>query len=130
MRRKRTTRNPRAVILTECIVALTLLGLLLTGFWYSLGTFRTFSRIQITRLRCTAAAEAQLDSLTATGQPINDETIQKLWPGVSLHVKRSAGQGKWKDKTFLAVHAEAETDGRTIRVDFSRYVATNQGRTR
>jgi len=116
------------MILTECVIAMSILVLLLSGFWYSLATFRSFNHIQMTRLRCTAAAEAQLDSLTATGEEIDDATIQKLWPGVTLHMTRTAGEGQWKGLEQLAVHATADAAGKNIRMDFLRYLHPTAGR--
>jgi len=128
MHTKRTSRNARALILTECVIAVSILILLLSGFWYSLATFRAFNHIQMTRLRCTAAAEAQLDSLTATGEEIDGATVQTLWPGVTLHVTRTVGEGQWKGLEQLAIQATAEAAGKNVRMDFSRYLHPIAGR--
>jgi type II secretory pathway pseudopilin PulG len=125
---KRTTRKSQAVLFTECLIAMTILGMLLVGFWYSLSACRTFNHIQMARLRCTAAAEAQLDSLTATGRAMDDATIQKLWPGVKLYVTRTPGENKWIGLTRLHVRADAVTQGRDVRMDFSRYISPSAGR--
>jgi hypothetical protein len=47
---------------------------------------------------------------------------------VTLHVKRTPGEGRWEGMTLLAIQADAVTEGRPVRMDFSRYVAANSGR--
>ena len=58
-------RKPGGFLLADLIVGISLFAMLLAGLGISVAGFSGFNRYQWTRQQCTAAAIAQLDSLTA-----------------------------------------------------------------
>ena len=113
-------------LLTETAVALGLLGILLSGLGLSLHGFAKFNRYQLTRQQCIAAARAQLDSITATGKPIPDEDIKRLWPKLSVTIGESAGAGQWEGLKLVEVVAGGISFGKEVKVRLCRYVLAEQ----
>ena len=120
-----TSRNlkPSGFLLTELIVSLTVLAILMTGFALSLHAFAKFNRYQLVRQRCIAAAQAELDSITATGKAIPGEDFKRLWPRLTVSIEQSAGTGQWEGMTFLQVTAAGKSFRNKVRVQLSRYVS-------
>jgi type II secretory pathway pseudopilin PulG len=113
-------------LFTEVIVALTILGILLIGLALSLDAFRRFNHYQLVRQRCTAAAQAQLDSIAATGRSIHDEDFKRLWPKLSVSIKESAGTGQWEGMKLVKVAARGNSLDKEVKVKLSRYVLREQ----
>jgi type II secretory pathway pseudopilin PulG len=106
----------------ELVVAIGLLGVVVAGLAVSMTGFTLVNNCQWTRQRCTAAAQAQLDSLVATGRPIEPQELQRLWPRVEVQVDRSPGTGPWNGLDLLQVTATAQAGRRKITVHLARYV--------
>ena len=122
-----TTNNKyRGFLLTEVIVAMSLLGLLLAGMALSLHGLAKFNRYQLIRQRCIAAAQAQLDSIVTTGKSIGDEDVERLWPGLSLSVKRSPGTEQWQGLERLEVTASGKSFRKEVKIRLSRYIQAAQ----
>lgn len=115
-------RQYKGFLMTEVIVALSLLGLLLVGLALSLNGIARFNRYQLVRQRCIAAAQAQLDSIAATGEPITDEDFKRLWPKLSVSVKRSPGNGQWQTMERLEVTASGKSYHKEVEICLSRYI--------
>ena len=113
-------------LMTEVIVALSLLGLLLAGMALSLHGLAKFNRYQLIRQRCIAAAQAQLDCIVTTGKSIGDEDVERLWPGLSLSVKRSPGTEQWQGLERLEVTASGKSFRKEVKIRLSRYVQAAQ----
>jgi type II secretory pathway pseudopilin PulG len=64
-------------LLTEIIVAMALLGLIISALAVSLRGFGSLNRYQLVTQQCISAAQAQLDSMTATGKPIPGEDCRR-----------------------------------------------------
>ena len=109
-------------LLTEMIVATALLGLIITGLAVSMNGFSMVNDSQWARQRCTAAAEAQLDGLAATGRLIEPGEMKRLWPRVDVVVDRSPGAGAWEGLERIQVTAAAQAGPRKITVHLARYV--------
>ena len=62
-------------LLVETIIAIVIIGILLTGIALSLNEFRRLNGYQLLKQRCIAAGQAQLDSIAAGGEIISDEEI-------------------------------------------------------
>ena len=112
----------RGFLFTEVIVALTILGILLIGLVVSLDAFRRFNHYQLVKQRCTSAAQAQLDSVTATGESIRDEDFKRLWPKLSVSFEKSAGTGQWEGMKLVKVAARGNSLDKEVKVKLSRYV--------
>ena len=112
----------KGVFLAELIVSSAVLGtifLCLTLFLH--GTMK-FNRFQLLRQQCTAAAQAQLDSITITGQSISDEDFKRLWPKVSITTKQSDGTGQWDGMKLVEVAASGMSFDTPVKVKLSRYI--------
>lgn len=109
-------------LFTEVIVALTILGILLIGLALSLDAFRRFNHYQLVKQRCISAAQAQLDSVTATGRSIRDEDFKRLWPKLSVSFEKSAGTGQWEGMKLVKVTARGNSLDKEVKVKLSRYV--------
>ena len=110
-------------MLAELIVALTILGMILIGFAVSLDGFARFNHYQLVRQRCIAAAQAQLDSIAATGRPISEEAFGKLWPKLNSSVpEEEDGQGQWEGCKLVRVTVSGPSTNHKARVTLSRYV--------
>lgn len=108
--------------MTEVIIAMSLLGLLLAGLALSLNGIARFNRYQLVRQQCIAAAQAQLDSITATGESIGDDDFKRLWPNLNVSVKRLPGTGQWEAMELLEVTASGKSYHRKVEIRLSRYI--------
>jgi len=118
-------------LLTEMTVALTVTGILLVGFALSLHAFATFNRYQLVRQRCIAAAQAELDSIAVTGKPVPSEDFKRLWPMLSVSIKKSAGTGQWEGMKLVEVTTKGKSFRSEVKVRLSRYILTesiNEGK--
>lgn len=106
----------------ELIVGTALLGVALAGLAVTMQGFSMFNRYEWTRQRCIAAAEAQLDSLAATGRPIDETQLKQLWPEVDVVIGRTAGQASWDGLELVRVTATGRADARTVTIRLERYV--------
>jgi len=122
----RVRNRKSGAILIEIITAMFLLGLMLAMLAVSLNGYGSFNDYLLTRQRCTAAAEAQLDSIAATGAIINDQTMKRLWPNVRTSIKKSDGAGQWKGLELVIVSAEAKSRRKNVSIILSRYILAAQ----
>jgi hypothetical protein len=103
------------------------MGLVLVGLVVSLYGFGKFNRYQLVRQQCTSVAQAQLDSIAATGKPIPDEDFKRLWPKLNVSVEESAGAGQWKGMRFVEVTASGiGLREKEVKVRLSRYFLDNK----
>jgi hypothetical protein len=113
---KRTRQG--GFLTADLIVATSLLGLIIMVLTVSLVRFARFNHYQWARQRCTAAALAQLDCLTATASLIDAKELERLWPGVDVAVERTPAEAPWEG--LDRVQVTAATKRTTVRL--TRYV--------
>jgi len=123
MNMTRTTGKRRGGwLLTEAILSVVLLGML-TGVVVSIQwQAGRFNHHQLTTQRCLAAGEATLESISATGKPIPEEDLRRLWPGVNLKLRRWPGTGDWEGMTLVTVVATARSHQHEVAVELARYL--------
>jgi type II secretory pathway pseudopilin PulG len=121
------SKNYRGFLLTEMIVSLTVLATLLIMFALSLNGLARFNRYQLVRQRCIAAAQAQLDAITRTGEQIPSQQFQRLWPRLTAATKTSPGEGQWQDLELVEVTASGKSFGHEVKVQLCRYISTENG---
>ena len=119
-------RKYSGFFLTEIIVASAIIGMLLVGLAMSMYGFAKFNRYQLVRQQCIAAAQAEFDSITATGKPIPDEDFKQLWPKLDVHIKSSAGTGQWQGLSLVEVTANGMSYSKEVKVKLARYVLENK----
>jgi len=106
----------------EMVVATALLGVVIVGLMVSMNGFALVNDCQWARQRCTAAAQAQLDSIAATGRRMEPQELKRLWPGVEVLVDQSPGTGPWDRLELIQVTATAQPGPRKITVRLARYL--------
>ena len=113
-------------ILIEMMTALVILGILMFGMLKTQQQIQKFNAVQLARTRCIAAAQAELDSIAATGRGITDSQRARLWPGIRLELEQSPGQCQWTGLRLLRVTAVGKAKGPQVTVELARYVAVRQ----
>jgi type II secretory pathway pseudopilin PulG len=113
-------------LLTELIVAMTVLIVILSCMALTLKVFRKINNYQLTRQQCVSAAQAQLDSIAVTGSPIDNEIIKRLWPKVSIKIEQSDGTGQWQGLKLIKVRTTAKADNKAVSVELARYLASER----
>ena len=122
----RKKRRYGGFFLVEIIVGLTIMAMLLAGVAFSLNGMAKFNRYQLIRQHCIAAAQAELDSLTATGKPIEDEDFSRIWPQLNVSIEKSAGQGQWQAAQLVKVTASGRYFRRQVTIELSRYISRDE----
>lgn len=118
----------RGIMLPEITVGLAVLGLLAAGIYLSTRTFKGINHYHHARQQCLAAGQAQLDSLVCRGTLLPKEQSEKLWPGVTVTVEKSAGTGPWQGLRRVCVITRCINDvGKKIEVRQSRYLHAPPG---
>jgi len=112
----------RGILTTEMIIGLTALSILTAGLALSLYGSSRFNRYQLVRQRCIAAAQAQLDSVRVTGEPISDEDFNRLWPGLVVSIEKSDGTGQWQGMDLVTVTTTGRGVRKEVKIKLSRYI--------
>ncbi len=112
----------RGFLFAELIVSMALLGLIITGLAVSMNGFSMVNDYQWARQRCTAAAEAQLESIVATGHLIEPQELQRLWAGVDVVTEKTPGTAPWEGLELIRVTATAQPGSKRVTVHLARYV--------
>lgn len=113
-------------LFVEMTVAFTVMAMLLAGVAFSLNGIAKFNHYQLIRQQCIAAAQAELDSFTATGEPIKDEDFNRVWPQLSVSIEKSAGQGQWRSAQLVKVITSGRYLRKHVIIEQSRYVAMDE----
>ncbi|MBN2133785.1 MAG: type II secretion system protein [Sedimentisphaerales bacterium] len=112
-------------MMTEVIVATAILGIIIVGLTASMSAFSSFNDYQWARQRCIAAAQAQLDSITATGRPVEPQELTRLWGTVEVSVSREPGAAQWEGLELIRVTAAGQAGPRPVTVHLARYIRPN-----
>jgi type II secretory pathway pseudopilin PulG len=113
-------------LLAELIIALTILAMLLAGMAFSLNGMAKFNRYQLIRQQCIAAAQAELDSLTAMGRPVPDEDFKRLWPELRVSIEKTPGTGQWQGMELVEVTASGKSFRKQVQIKLSRYILRDE----
>ena len=108
-------------LLTEITVAIAILGILVAALALSLHGFARFNRYQLVRQQCIAAAQAELESMAATGEPVPDEDFARLWPKLSVSIEKSPGTGQWLSMELVEITAVGRSFDKEVTIQLSRY---------
>ena len=111
----------RAFLLAELITALTVLGTLMVAMAVTLYGVRRFHQVLAVRQQCTATAQAQIDSLLATGLAIGPNKIATLWPRLKVETQVRPGQGRWQGLDLVKATASGPSGRRIVTVTLARY---------
>ncbi len=119
-------RRSGGFIFAEIAVGLTVMAMLLAGVAFSMNGMAKFNRYQLIRQHCIAAAQAELDSITATGEPIGDEDFSRIWPQLSVSIEKSAGQGQWQGAQLVKVTTSGKYLRKQVTIELSRYISLDE----
>jgi type II secretory pathway pseudopilin PulG len=108
-------------MMTELIVAMIILAMIMVAFAISLDGFGRLNHYYFTKQRCVAAAQAVLDSIAATGKPINETNLKRLWPDVDIRIDENEGIGLWEGLRMVKVTAIGKSRDKKTEVRLSRY---------
>ena len=114
-------------LLAEMTIALAVLGTIMVCMALGLKTFGNFNRYQFARQRCISAAQAQLDSIAATGNPISQEDNERLWPKTTIEIEQSDGSGQWEGLKLIKVKAITKSLRKDVIIEMARYFAKKGG---
>jgi type II secretory pathway pseudopilin PulG len=112
----------KGIFTAELIVSLTVMGMLLVGLSLSLYGIAKFNRFQLVKQQCVAAAQAQLDSISVTGQPVSDDEFKKLWPKINAAIEQSDGTGQWEGLKLVRAKTSGMSFDSRVNVELSRYI--------
>jgi hypothetical protein len=121
---RKTHRRNGGWLIAELGVTLILLGTIGVCLARLMQTTNHFHAYHLLKHRCLAAAEAQLDSYSATGEPLDEEIAKRLWPAVELETETRAGEGPWQGLTRITVTAKGWYGGREREIVLQRCVAS------
>ena len=119
-------KKHKAFLMTEMWVGLVVLSILLTAFAVSLYHFKKFNHYQLLRQQCTAAAQAQLDSMATTGKPLSDEDFKRLWPLLSVAIEQTDGTGQWKGLKLIKAQTQGKSMNWNVKVELGRYILSEK----
>jgi type II secretory pathway pseudopilin PulG len=122
----REERRYGGFLYAEMTVALTVIAMLLAGVAFSLNGIAKFNHYQLVRQQCIAAAQAELDSFTATGGPIKDEDFHRVWPQLNVSIEKSAGRGQWEGTQLVKVTTTGRYLRKQVIIELSRYIAMDE----
>ena len=114
-----THKKNKGWITLEVFIALAVLALIIACLASSTLTFGKINRRQFAKQRCTAAAEAVLDSITAKIEFLNENKIKMLWPEVQIEIEETKGADQWQGLTLVKVTAQDKL--RRVSVTLSRF---------
>ncbi len=122
----RKKRRYGGFLFAEIAVGLTVMAMLLAGVAFSMNGMAKFNRYQLVRQHCIAAAQAELDSLTATGKPIKDEDFSRIWPQLTVSIEKSAGQEQWQGAQLVKVTTSGKYLRKQVTIELSRYISRDE----
>lgn len=112
----------------EIITAIGVLSVVFFGLIKTMSATGRLNRLLLARQQCTAAAQAQLDCIEATGEQLSPEDIARLWPGLEVRTETLAGQGDWKGLRLVKVTATNKSLHKEVKVQLCRYFSVKQVR--
>lgn len=115
------SRPRRGFFLTEMMVSLAVLATLMVGLALTLHSVRRFHHVLGVRQQCMAAAQAQIDSLVATGLAMDPNRTATLWPRLKVETQVRPGQGQWKGLDLIQATASGPSGPRIVTVTLARY---------
>ncbi|MBE0534962.1 MAG: hypothetical protein IH624_04770 [Phycisphaerae bacterium] len=116
-----THRKNGGWLLTEAVVVLAVMVVFFTALVSATATCRHLNWLLLIRQQCLSAARAQLDSVVATGRPMNAGDIRRLWPGLTVSSDIHDGRGQWEGLKCCVVTASARVRKRDVEIRLCRY---------
>ena len=128
MNRQTNRRRPGGFSVPECMIALSVLGMMAGMGAYAFSQAGQSNQRHTAKRQCLAAAEAQLESIAQTGEPLPADELSRLWPGVDVSLDLRPGQGHWEGTVRYTATARSTREA-GVAVTLERYVEPGQGGT-
>lgn len=125
--RKATGGRAAGYVVIEVFLSLILIAMLGASYVGLQRSSAALNKNCLARQRCILAAQAQLDSLAATGRTLEEAQVSRCWPGVRTEVRRTPGVGAWQGLVLATATATAEVGGRSVKVELARYLPPGKG---
>jgi len=116
----------KGILLTELVVAFSVLGVLIGCLALGLYGYAKFNLFQQVKLQCISAAQAQLDSISATGQAVSKDDFERLWPKIDVTLEQSEGTGQWSRMKLVRAKTKGMSFNTPVNVELSRYIIIPQ----
>jgi len=120
-------QQPAGVIITEVAVGISLMAMIMIGLVAVQSNTAKVNHQYLVQQRCIAAVQSTLDSIAATGKPIEDSQTSRLWPGITLQVEAAPGQGQFQSLQCVTATAKGPSGSHEVTVTLSRYIAARGG---
>ena len=118
--RRRIKRN--GWVLVDVTVTIFIMVMLFTCLSLTMTAMKGYNRLNLTRVQCLSAAQAQMDSLAARGQLIGDTDMARLFEGIQISVKRTPGQTDWKGLELVSISASKQAGRQNVNIKLARYM--------
>ena len=115
-------------IMTEVVVALGLAALIFTCLIIFINTTGGLNKIQLITQQCLSAGRSELDCIAVTGEPIDAEDFQRLWPNLDVRIEEQDGAGEWEGLRLVEVTITAIKAPKEISISQSRYFTSEKER--
>lgn len=112
----------------ELMVAVAIMAVLVNVLAVLGGSFKKVNDYRWLQHTLIAAGQSQMDAIASTGEPIDEETFNRLWPKVTCTIAISEGEGPWRGLQKVQLHLSAQSRQKTIRASFMRYIPMNEER--
>lgn len=123
--RRKKTRN--GWILIDITVTIFLMVMLFTCLSLTMTATRGYNRLNLTRVQCLSAVQAQMDSLAARGRLIGDKDMNRLFEGIQISVEKKAGEGDWKGLELISISASKRSGRQNVNIQLTRYMPKRKG---
>ena len=115
-------RKHNGFLLVEMVTALTALGVLLLCLALTMDGFRRLNNYHLVKQQCISAAQAELDSISVSGEAIAKNDFERLWPHLSISIEESDASGQWDGLKLVKVKAQGKSFNRDVKIGLCRYM--------
>jgi hypothetical protein len=116
----------KGYLFAELVTGFAIFGILLVSLGILLHGLAKFNLCQVVRQQCVAAAQAQLDSISATGQPVSENDFNRLWPKINVTIEQSEGTGQWKGLKLVRAKTSGMSFNSHVKVELARYIEISE----
>jgi hypothetical protein len=122
-----THRKQKGLLSVELVVAISVLATIIGVLVTLEHSFGKLNNKLWAKHICRNAGQAQMDSIAATGTPIDNAAFEKLWPGVICTIEKSEGVGQWQGLQRIDLTLSKKVKRNNVRIQLTRYLLKGQG---
>ena len=126
---KKNNRKYKGLLSVEFVVAVSVLATII-GVLVALNiSFGKLNNNLWARHICNNAGQAQMDSIVTTGQRIDNDKFEELWPGVTCQIEIDDGVGQWQGLKRVELTLRKKVKQKVVKVHLVRYLSEVEGGT-